>query len=80
MALLARERDGFGQIIEAPLFDSTFQAIGVRSMKFHDQNLTPQATAWMRQYECADGRWVQIYGHDTRWWTRRASPNGRTKG
>ena len=67
MALIARERHGFGQIIEAPLFDATYQAIGVRGVKYHDQPQPPRGgAAWVRQYECADGRWVQFHAANTR--------------
>ena len=67
MALLARERDGVGQIIEAPLYDSTFQAMGVRAVTYHDLPPVPRGgAAWVRQYECADGRWVQFHAANTR--------------
>lgn len=36
IALFARERDGVGQRIEVPLFDSTFPSIGARAMRVHD--------------------------------------------
>ncbi|HLI66352.1 MAG TPA: CoA transferase [Caulobacteraceae bacterium] len=35
MALNARERDGVGQIVEVPLFDATFTALGYRAQKIH---------------------------------------------
>lgn len=67
MALVGRERDGVGQVIEAPLFDSTYQAIGVRGLNYHDQPPPPRGGAgWVRQYECADGRWVQFHAANTR--------------
>ncbi|MSQ29195.1 MAG: CoA transferase [Dehalococcoidia bacterium] len=54
-ALIARERDGLGQRIETPMFDSTLLAIGSpRGMG------TTTGSPWARQYECADGRWVHI--------------------
>jgi crotonobetainyl-CoA:carnitine CoA-transferase CaiB-like acyl-CoA transferase len=35
MALNARERDGVGQVVEVPLFDATFTALGYRAQKIH---------------------------------------------
>jgi crotonobetainyl-CoA:carnitine CoA-transferase CaiB-like acyl-CoA transferase len=68
MTLIARERDGIGQRIEVPLFDATFTAIGSRGLTFHNPTATPPArgSAWVRQYECADGRWVQFHAANTR--------------
>ncbi|HLZ68511.1 MAG TPA: CoA transferase [Dehalococcoidia bacterium] len=68
MALIARERDGQGQRIEVPLFDATFTAIGARGITFHDPSAAPppRGSAWVRQYECADGRWVQFHAANTR--------------
>jgi crotonobetainyl-CoA:carnitine CoA-transferase CaiB-like acyl-CoA transferase len=57
MALIARQRDGRGQRIEVPLYDSTFCAIG--SPKWAGIPGTP----WTRSYECADGRWVDMVGY-----------------
>ncbi len=69
MALNARERDGVGQHIEVPLFDATFQAMGLRAQRVHSAaGTTPDRSAmpWVRQYECADGRWVQFHAANTR--------------
>lgn len=69
MALNARERDGVGQYIEVPLFDATFQAMGLRAQRVHSAaGTTPDRSAmpWVRQYECADGRWVQFHAANTR--------------
>jgi len=54
MALLARQRDGRGQRIEVPLFDATFSAIGAPRW------VGIPGTPWMRSYQCADGRWVDM--------------------
>jgi crotonobetainyl-CoA:carnitine CoA-transferase CaiB-like acyl-CoA transferase len=64
MALLARARDGRGQRLEVPLFDSTFPSIGARAMRVHDPaHLVPTPRGiWSGVFECADGRWVQFGG------------------
>nr|WP_269140807.1 CoA transferase [Oryzicola mucosus] len=54
MALVARQRDGRGQHIEVPLFDATFAAIGSPRWK------GLPGTPWVRSYECADGRWLDM--------------------
>ncbi|MCY3557941.1 MAG: CoA transferase [Chloroflexi bacterium] len=58
MALVARERDGFGQRIEASLHDSMYQAIGIRGLKFLDRDAPGGPVPWVGPYECRDGRWV----------------------
>jgi crotonobetainyl-CoA:carnitine CoA-transferase CaiB-like acyl-CoA transferase len=64
MALYARERDGLGQWIEVPLFDSTFPSIGARAMRVHDPaHVVPSPRGiWGGGFECADRRWVQFGG------------------
>jgi len=64
MALLARERDGSGQWLEVPLFDSTFPSIGARALRVHDPaHIVPTPRGiWNGVFECADGRWVQFGG------------------
>ena len=64
MALLARQRDGCGQRLEVPLFDSTFPSIGARAMHVHDPaHIVPTPRGiWSGVFECADGRWVQFGG------------------
>jgi crotonobetainyl-CoA:carnitine CoA-transferase CaiB-like acyl-CoA transferase len=54
MALIARQRDGRGQHIEIPLYDATFGAIGSPQWK------GLPGTPWVRSYQCADGRWVDM--------------------
>ena len=58
MALVARERDGFGQRIEASLHDSLYQAIGIRGLRFLDREAPRPPVPWVGPYECSDGRWV----------------------
>ena len=58
MALVARERDGFGQRIEASLHDSLYQAIGIRGLKYLDSDTPRGPVPWVGPYECSDGRWV----------------------
>jgi crotonobetainyl-CoA:carnitine CoA-transferase CaiB-like acyl-CoA transferase len=68
-ALNVRERDGVGQVVEAPLFDSTFGAIGVRASA---GGLGGDGAALARrmgisgQYQCKDGRWVMYMGGNLR--------------
>ncbi len=68
LALLARERTGRGQHIEAPLHAAMFSAIGVRLVRLHGSDIT-RGTGFVnigsvmsRQYRCADGRWVHNHG------------------
>ncbi|MEE8303735.1 MAG: CoA transferase, partial [Candidatus Tectomicrobia bacterium] len=64
MALFARQRDGVGQSIEVPLFDSMFPSIGSRGLHVHDPaHVVPSRRGiWGGSFECADGRWVQFGG------------------
>jgi crotonobetainyl-CoA:carnitine CoA-transferase CaiB-like acyl-CoA transferase len=73
MALNARERDGVGQIIEVPLFDATFTALGYRAQKIHagGDGLAADMRAAMGRLGgvrglagtqlCQDGRWVYVH-------------------
>ncbi len=67
MAVIARDRTGQGQRIEAPLYDAMFTAMGRHLVKFHDmQDPDPRnqpRLPMQRQYQCADGRWVQNHGN-----------------
>lgn len=67
MALCARSRTGLGQKIEAPLYDAMFTAMGRHLVKFHDMaDPDPRnqpRLPMQRQYQCADGRWVQNHGN-----------------
>ena len=68
MALNARERDGAGQRIEAPLFDATFAAIGSAGLLVHDpaKRSPDRSAGWVNQYECSDGRWVMFHAANQR--------------
>jgi crotonobetainyl-CoA:carnitine CoA-transferase CaiB-like acyl-CoA transferase len=63
IALHARQRDGAGQRIEVPLFDSMFPSIGSRGLHVHDpaHAVPSRSGIWSGSFECADGLWVQ-YG------------------
>ncbi|PKB78624.1 MAG: hypothetical protein BZY88_17495 [SAR202 cluster bacterium Io17-Chloro-G9] len=66
MALAARDKTGKGQRIEVPMHDAMFSAMGSHLAQLHDQESVelfqlPRAIM-ARQYECADGRWVQNHG------------------
>jgi crotonobetainyl-CoA:carnitine CoA-transferase CaiB-like acyl-CoA transferase len=66
-ALLARERDGLGQHVVVPLFDATFSAVGLVGQRFVDRPpVAARPPAWVRQYRCKDGRWVQFHAANTR--------------
>ncbi|MEO5840060.1 MAG: CoA transferase [Acidimicrobiales bacterium] len=56
-ALIARERDGVGQLVEVPMFDALFEASGVRAMSMQGNALalTDFGNGF---YRCSDGRWV----------------------
>jgi len=56
-ALVARDRDGLGQWVEAPLFDALFEAIGIRAVSF-ERNTTPYTPFGSGVYLCADDRCV----------------------
>ena len=64
VALNARERDGVGQRIEVPLFDSMFQSIGRFGVRVHN---APPATPmlgelWGGIFQCSDGQYVRFGG------------------
>ena len=67
MAVNARDRTGKGQRIEAPLYDAMFTAMGRHLVKFHDREdpdpRNQPRLPMQRQYQCADGRWVQNHGN-----------------
>lgn len=67
MAVCARDRTGRGQRIEAPLHDAMFTAMGRHLVKFHDREdpdpRNQPRLPMQRQYQCADGRWVQNHGN-----------------
>ncbi len=64
VALNARERDGVGQRIEVPLFDSMFQSIGRFGVRVHN---APPATPTLQElwggiFLCSDGEYVRFGG------------------
>ena len=67
MAVCARDRSGTGQRIEVPLYDAMFTAMGRHLVKFHDHDepdtRSQPRLPMQRQYQCADGRWVQNHGN-----------------
>ena len=67
MALCARDRTGHGQRIEVPLYDAMFTAMGRHLVRFHDipdpDPRNQPRLPMQRQYQCADGRWVQNHGN-----------------
>ena len=58
-ALLARERDGLGQLVEVPLHDAFFEAIGARALTY-ERNTPPGALLGSGFYRCSDGRYVSL--------------------
>jgi crotonobetainyl-CoA:carnitine CoA-transferase CaiB-like acyl-CoA transferase len=63
MALIARERTGRGQIVEAPLFDTMFTLIGHSGAYVTEQGLHPPRGIHGRgagAFECSDGKYVQF--------------------
>ena len=81
MALVARDRTGAGQRIEAPMHNAMFAAMGRHLVKLHDFE-TPDLfslprTIMARQYQCADGRWVQNHGMYQRFLGQFLEASGR---
>ena len=64
VALNARERDGVGQRIEVPLFDSMFQSIGRFGVRVH--NAPPSVPTlqelWGGIFKCSDDQYVRFGG------------------
>ena len=56
-ALIARDRDGRGQWIEAPLFDALFEASGAQALSL-EQSPLKGASFGSGLFRCADGRYV----------------------
>jgi len=63
MALIARERTGLGQIVEAPLFDAMFTLIGHSGAYVNSKGLHPPRPIHGRgagSFRCKDGKSVQF--------------------
>jgi crotonobetainyl-CoA:carnitine CoA-transferase CaiB-like acyl-CoA transferase len=61
MALVARERDGRGQRIEAPLFDATFTAIGASGLFVDGKPAGGRPDdPWGGLFLCADGGYIRL--------------------
>ena len=58
---------GGGQRITVPLYDAMFTAMGRHLVQFHDREepdtRSQPRLPMQRQYQCADGRWVQNHGN-----------------
>lgn len=69
IALNARQRDGLGQVVEVPLFDATFSAIGYRiggdAITGGDPNIA-RMLGITRQFACKDGRWFMYHAGNKR--------------
>ena len=66
MAIVARDRTGKGQHIEAPMHSAMFSAIGRHLVKLYDINppdlFDLPRNVMSHQYKCADGRYFQSHG------------------
>jgi len=61
MALIARERDGFGQRLEVPLFDAMFLAFGASALLVNGAAAGGRpADPWSGTYQCSDGAMVLL--------------------
>jgi crotonobetainyl-CoA:carnitine CoA-transferase CaiB-like acyl-CoA transferase len=56
-ALVARQRDGYGQHVEVPLFDALFEAIGLRGV-IYEHGFPPFTDFGSGFYRCGDGRYL----------------------
>jgi crotonobetainyl-CoA:carnitine CoA-transferase CaiB-like acyl-CoA transferase len=82
MALIARERCGKGQIVEAPLFDSMFTLIGHSGAYVNEKGLHPPRPIHGRgagSFRCKDGKSVQFDTSSARhltWFAQEAGLTG----
>jgi crotonobetainyl-CoA:carnitine CoA-transferase CaiB-like acyl-CoA transferase len=64
MALNARARSGLGQVVEIPLFDATFTAVGARGLLVNGKPEAEPEFNWSRQLPCKDGRWLMYVANN----------------
>jgi crotonobetainyl-CoA:carnitine CoA-transferase CaiB-like acyl-CoA transferase len=64
MALNARARCGLGQVVEIPLFDATFTAVGARGLLVNGKPEPEPEFNWSRQLPCKDGRWLMYVANN----------------
>jgi crotonobetainyl-CoA:carnitine CoA-transferase CaiB-like acyl-CoA transferase len=77
-ALIARERSGFGQAIEVPLFNAMFELIGTTGRKADLPEPNWRHAASALDARCSDGYWLMIslWGHrHYRWFADRFFPS-----
>jgi crotonobetainyl-CoA:carnitine CoA-transferase CaiB-like acyl-CoA transferase len=83
MALIARERCGFGQHVEVPLFDAMFTLIGHSGAYLDSRGLHPPNGIHGRGagcFRCGDGKYVQFDTSSSRhltWFAREAGLLGK---
>lgn len=73
-ALVARERDGLGQVVEVPLHDAFFEGIGARVLRY-ERNAPAGSLLGSGFYRCADGRYVSlitVWHRHLEWFLRAA--------
>jgi crotonobetainyl-CoA:carnitine CoA-transferase CaiB-like acyl-CoA transferase len=77
-ALIARDRDGRGQLVEMPLFDATFLAVGASGVLVDGEPAGARPPdPWSGAHRCADGRWVWLSLATPRFLSRFAAGVGR---
>lgn len=81
MALNARDKSQRGQRLEVPLYSAMFTAMG-RHLVHFEHFEAPDNFAWprsvmARQYECADGRYIQHHGMFERFVQQTLTAAGR---
>jgi crotonobetainyl-CoA:carnitine CoA-transferase CaiB-like acyl-CoA transferase len=83
MALNARGQTGRGQRIEVPLHSAMFTAMGRHLVKFEtfhaSDNFAWPRHVMARQYQCADGRYVQHHGMFRRFLQQTLTAANRTE-